>query len=773
MNMKKNTRTAAFLAALILTPFAFVLAQEKSNDSKSNTDGKDISKCPVMGKPAGPYRHTAASAMSVGDWWPNQLNLGILHQNSKKGNPISETFDYAEEFAKLDYDALKKDLEALMTDSQDWWPADYGHYGPFFIRMAWHSAGTYRVTDGRGGASDGTLRFAPLNSWPDNGNLDKARRLLWPIKQKYGQKISWADLMILTGNVALESMGFETMGFAGGREDVWEPQEDVYWGPETEWLGDKRYSGDRELENPLGAVQMGLIYVNPEGPNGNLDPLASAKDIRETFSRMAMNDEETVALIAGGHTFGKGHGAVTPDNLGPEPEGAPLEAQGFGWINSKGKGNAEDTLTSGLEGAWTAAPTQWSHMYLTNLYAHEWEQKKTPAGATVWVPKDGAAAGTVPDAHVEGKTHQPIMYTSDLALRMDPEYGKITKRFLENPDQFAKAFAKAWFKLTHRDMGPASRYIGSEAPKEPELWQDPIPAVDHDLIDDKDIADLKKKLLDSELTSSQLVSTAWASASTFRSSDLRGGANGARIRLAPQKDWEVNAPAELAKAIAALEKIQSEFNEGQTGGKKVSLADLIVLGGCAGVEAAAKKGGVDVTVPFTPGRTDATQELTDVESAGYLELKSDGFRNYLGKELDRPAPENLVNRAQLLSLTAPEMTVLIGGMRVLETNVGHPDLGVLTDERGVLNNNFFVNLLDMNTEWKVSPVCDHFYEGRDRDSGDLKWTATSVDLVFGSNSQLRAIAEVYGSSDGEKKFVEDFVAAWTKVMNLDRFDLDS
>jgi catalase-peroxidase len=711
--------------------------------------------------------------MSVGDWWPNQLNLGILHQNSKKGNPISETFDYAEEFAKLDYDALKKDLEALMTDSQDWWPADYGHYGPFFIRMAWHSAGTYRVTDGRGGASDGTLRFAPLNSWPDNGNLDKARRLLWPIKQKYGQKISWADLMILTGNVALESMGFETMGFAGGREDVWEPQEDVYWGPETEWLGDKRYSGDRELENPLGAVQMGLIYVNPEGPNGNLDPLASAKDIRETFSRMAMNDEETVALIAGGHTFGKGHGAVTPDNLGPEPEGAPLEAQGFGWINSKGKGNAEDTLTSGLEGAWTAAPTQWSHMYLTNLYAHEWEQKKTPAGATVWVPKDGAAAGTVPDAHVEGKTHQPIMYTSDLALRMDPEYGKITKRFLENPDQFAKAFAKAWFKLTHRDMGPASRYIGSEAPKEPELWQDPIPAVDHDLIDDKDIADLKKKLLDSELTSSQLVSTAWASASTFRSSDLRGGANGARIRLAPQKDWEVNAPAELAKAIAALEKIQSEFNEGQTGGKKVSLADLIVLGGCAGVEAAAKKGGVDVTVPFTPGRTDATQELTDVESAGYLELKSDGFRNYLGKELDRPAPENLVNRAQLLSLTAPEMTVLIGGMRVLETNVGHPDLGVLTDERGVLNNNFFVNLLDMNTEWKVSPVCDHFYEGRDRDSGDLKWTATSVDLVFGSNSQLRAIAEVYGSSDGEKKFVEDFVAAWTKVMNLDRFDLDS
>jgi len=773
MNMKKNTRTAAFLAALILTPFAFVSAQEKSNDSKSNTDGKDISNCPVMGKPAGPYRHTAASAMSVGDWWPNQLNLGILHQNSKKGNPISETFDYAEEFAKLDYDALKKDLEALMTDSQDWWPADYGHYGPFFIRMAWHSAGTYRVTDGRGGASDGTLRFAPLNSWPDNGNLDKARRLLWPIKQKYGQKISWADLMILTGNVALESMGFETMGFAGGREDVWEPQEDVYWGPETEWLGDKRYSGDRELENPLGAVQMGLIYVNPEGPNGNLDPLASAKDIRETFSRMAMNDEETVALIAGGHTFGKGHGAVTPDNLGPEPEGAPLEAQGFGWINSKGKGNAEDTLTSGLEGAWTAAPTQWSHMYLTNLYAHEWEQKKTPAGATVWVPKDGAAAGTVPDAHVEGKTHQPIMYTSDLALRMDPEYGKITKRFLENPDQFAKAFAKAWFKLTHRDMGPASRYIGSEAPKEPELWQDPIPAVDHDLIDDKDIADLKKKLLDSELTSSQLVSTAWASASTFRSSDLRGGANGARIRLAPQKDWEVNAPAELAKAIAALEKIQSEFNEGQTGGKKVSLADLIVLGGCAGVEAAAKKGGVDVTVPFTPGRTDATQELTDVESAGYLELKSDGFRNYLGKELDRPAPENLVNRAQLLSLTAPEMTVLIGGMRVLDTNVGHPDLGVLTDERGVLNNNFFVNLLDMNTEWKVSPVCDHFYEGRDRDSGDLKWTATSVDLVFGSNSQLRAIAEVYGSSDGEKKFVEDFVAAWTKVMNLDRFDLDS
>jgi len=710
--------------------------------------------------------------MSNRDWWPEQLNLSILHQNSAKSNPVGEDFDYAEEFKKLDLVAVKKDLNELMTTSQDWWPADYGHYGPFFIRMAWHSAGTYRVSDGRGGASDGTLRFAPLNGWPDNGNLDKARRLLWPIKQKYGQKISWADLMVLTGNVALESMGFKTFGFGGGRADVWEPQEDIYWGPETEWLGDKRYSGDRELSNPLGAVQMGLIYVNPEGPNGKADPLAAAKDIRETFARMAMNDEETVALIAGGHTFGKAHGAATPKgNVGPDPEGAPLEEQGLGWKNTFGKGNAEDTITSGLEGAWTSTPVAWSHSYFTNLFAFEWELTKSPAGAQQWIPKGGAAAGTVPDAHIKEKRNTPIMFTTDLSLKMDPEYAKISKRFLDHPDQFEEAFSRAWYKLTHRDMGPIVRYLGTMVPKESLIWQDPVPAVGNEVIGDAEIADLKKKILASGLTPSQLVSTAWASASTFRGSDLRGGANGARLRLAPQKDWEVNQPAELAKVLPVLEKIQADFNGAGTGGKKVSLADLIVLGGSAAIEEAAKKAGHEVSVPFTPGRADTTQELTDTESFAPLEPKQDGFRNFLGHELDRPAPETLVDRAQLLTLTAPEMTVLVGGMRVLETNVGHPDLGVLTKERGTLGNDFFVNLLDMDTEWKKSEVCEHFFEGRDRKTGEVKWTATSVDLVFGSNSQLRAIAEVYGSSDGEKKFVEDFVAAWTKVMNLDRFDL--
>ena len=640
--------------------------------------------------------------------------------------------------------------------------------------MAWHSAGTYRVTDGRGGASDGTLRFAPLNSWPDNGNLDKARRLLWPIKQKYGQNISWADLMILTGNVALESMGFKTFGFAGGRADVWEPQEDIYWGPESEWLGDKRYSDDRDLEAPLAAVQMGLIYVNPEGPNGNPDPLAAAHDIRETFARMAMNDEETVALIAGGHTFGKAHGAATPEgNVGPEPEGAPLEAQGFGWVNTYGKGSAEYTITSGLEGAWTSAPAQWSHMYFTNLFAYEWELTESPAGAKQWQPKDGAGEGTVPDAHVASKRHAPMMFTTDLALKMDPEYGKISRRFFENPKEFENAFAKAWYKLTHRDMGPRSRYLGADVPEEELVWQDPVPAVDHELVNDADVSALKEKLINSGLSTSDLVSTAWASASTFRGSDKRGGANGARIRLAPQKDWEVNRPEKLARVLETLESVQEEFNSAQSGNKKISMADLIVLGGSAGIEAAAKKAGHDIEVPFTPGRTDASQEMTDVDSFAVLEPKTDGFRNFLGHELDRPAPENLVNRAQLLNMSAPEMTVLIGGMRALDTNVGHPDLGVLTDQRGALTNDFFVNLLDMSTEWNVSKMCDHFYEGSDHESGDIKWTATSVDLVFGSNSQLRAIAEVYGSSDSEARFVEDFVATWTKVMNLDRFDLDT
>lgn len=732
----------------------------------------DISKCPVMGQQQAPaQRHTAAGAKSNRDWWPNQLNLSILHQNSSEGNPLGEDFDYAEEFAKLDMKALREDLSNLMTDSQDWWPADYGHYGPFFIRMAWHSAGTYRVTDGRGGASDGTQRFAPLNSWPDNVNLDKARRLLWPIKQKYGQKISWADLMILTGNVALETMGFETAGFAGGRADVWEPQEDIFWGPESTWLGDERYKGDRELDNPLGAVQMGLIYVNPEGPNGEPDPLASAKDIRETFGRMAMNDEETVALIAGGHTFGKAHGAASPEGtVGEDPEAAPLEAQGFGWMSSHGTGNAGDTISSGLEGAWTSAPARWTHMYLSNLYAYDWELTKSPAGAHQWIPKDGAGKGTVPDAHDPKKGHAPIMFTSDIALKMDPAYGEISKRFFENPNEFEKAFASAWYKLTHRDMGPLSRYLGSEVP-EPLIWQDPVPAVDHPLIGEGEVASLKATLLGSELSISQLVSTAWASASTFRGSDMRGGANGARIRLTPQKDWTVNNPEALAQILPVFEKIQEDFNAAQTDGKKVSLADLIVLGGCAAVEAAAQKAGHEVTVPFSPGRTDATQEMTEVDSVGYLEPLTDGFRNFLGKELDRPAPEDLLNRAQLLTLTAPEMTVLVGGLRVLNTNVGFPEMGVLTKNPESLSNDFFVNLLDMDTEWKVSPMCEHFFEGKDRKTSEVKWTASAVDLVFGSNSQLRAIAEAYASGDADKKFVNDFAEAWTKVMNLDRFDL--
>ena len=731
----------------------------------------DISKCPVMGHLAPQNRHTAAAAMNNGDWWPNQLNLNILRQNSSKSDPLNPGFNYAEEFKKLDLEALRKDLAALMTDSQEWWPADYGHYGPFFIRMAWHSAGTYRVTDGRGGAGYGTLRFAPLNSWPDNANLDKARRLLWPLKQKYGQKISWADLMVLTGNVALETMGFKTFGFAGGRPDVWEPQEDIYWGPETEWLGDKRYTGDRQLADPLGAVQMGLNYVNPQGPNGKPDPLASARDIRETFARMAMNDEETVARIAGGPTFGKAHGAATPEgNVGPEPESAPLEEMGLGWKNSFGKGNAADTITSGLEGAWSSTPTRWSNEYLQNLWNYEWELTQSPAGAHQWTPKGGAAKDTVPDAHDASKRHAPMMFTSDIALKVDPAYARITKRWLDNPAEFADAFAKAWYKLTHRDMGPYARCLGPHvAPAQ--LWQDPVPSVDHLLIDSADIESLKKTLLASGLTTAQLVSTAWASAASYRGSDKRGGANGARIRLAPQKDWEVNQPAELAKVLVVLEKVQAIFNAAQTGGKKVSLADLIVLGGCAAVEAAAAKAGVPAKVTFTPGRTDATQAMTDTDSVAVLEPKHDGFRNYLGRKLDRPAAENLVDRAQLLTLTPPEMTVLVGGMRVLETTVLFPGLGVLTKQPGALTNDFFVHLLDQSVVWEKAKICEHFFEGRDSKTGQVKWNATAVDLVFGSNSQLRALSEVYASADGKTKFVHDFVAAWTKVMNLDRFDL--
>ena len=731
----------------------------------------NISKCPVM---SGAQSQPATGSSANQHWWPNQLNLKVLNQNSPSVDPMGEEFNYAEEFKTLDLEAVKKDIAEVMTTSQDWWPADYGHYGPMFIRMAWHSAGTYRIHDGRGGASSGTMRFAPLNSWPDNVNLDKARRLLWPIKQKYGRKLSWADLMVLSGNCALESMGFETSGFAGGREDVFEPEEDIYWGPETEWLGDERYKGDRELDNPLGAVQMGLIYVNPEGPNGTPSALAAAIDIRETFARMAMNDEETVALIAGGHTFGKAHGAADPDKyVEREPEAAGVEEQGLGWKNNFGSGSGGDTIGSGLEGAWTPTPTEWDNSFFDTLFGYDWDLTKSPAGAQQWIPTDPAAAKTVPDAHDPSKTHAPIMFTTDLALRMDPIYGPISKRFHENPDQFADAFAKAWFKLTHRDMGPTSRYLGSLVPAETEIWQDPIPAVDHDLVGDEDIAALKGEILASGLSISQLVSTAWASAATFRGSDKRGGANGARIRLAPQKDWEVNQPTELAKVLEVLEKVQADFNGSQADGKKVSLADLIVLGGCAGVEEAAKKAGHDdVQVPFTPGRMDASQEQTDVESIAVLEPTADGFRNYIKPEAStRTAEELLVDRAQLMTLTAPETTVLVGGMRALNANVEHSELGVFTKQPETLSNDFFVNLLDLNTKWEKSSKCEHFYEGTAVGSGEMKWMGTAVDLVFGSNSQLRAIAEVYGCDDAKEAFVRDFIAAWDKVMNLDRFDL--
>ena len=716
-------------------------------------------------------RHAASGGTSNRDWWPDQLRLDILHQRSSKSNPMGRDFNYVEEFKSLDLKALKKDLHALMTQSQDWWPADFGHYGPLFIRMAWHSAGTYRTGDGRGGAGNGSQRFSPLSSWPDNVNLDKARRLIWPIKQKYGRKISWADLMILAGNVALESMGFKTFGFAGGREDIWEPEKDVYWGSEKKWLDDQRHSGDRDLENPLAAVQMGLIYVNPEGPNGNPDPVAAARDIRETFARMAMNDEETVALIAGGHSFGKTHGAGPASNVGPEPEAAGIEEQGLGWKSSFGTGKGDDAIGSGLEVTWTTTPTKWSNDFFSNLFGYEWELTKSPAGAHQWQPKHGAGADTVPDAHNTSKRHGPTMLTTDLALRFDPAYEKISRRFLENPDQLADAFARAWFKLTHRDMGPRARYLGSEVPAEELIWQDPIPAVNHKLIDAKDIASLKARILASGLSISRLVLTAWASAATFRGSDKRGGANGARIRLAPQKDWEVNQPTELAKALQKLEAIQKGFNGPKPGGKKVSLADVIVLGGCAAVEAAAKKAGHDVKVPFAPGRMDASQEQTDVVSFAPLEPAADGFRNYQRKGLDVPAEELLVDRAQLLTLTAPEMTALIGGMRALNANVGQSRHGIFTKRPETLTNDFFVNLLDMATEWKAVSEAKDLFEGRDRKTGEVKWTGTRVDLVFGSNSQLRAIAEVYACDDSREKFVNDFVAAWSKVMNLDRFDL--
>jgi len=716
-----------------------------------------------------PFHPTAGGGPTIQDWWPNQLRLDILHQHSSKSNPMDKDFNYAKEFKSLDLAAVKKDLAALMTDSQDWWPADFGHYGPLFIRMAWHSAGTYRIGDGRGGGGRGQQRFAPVNSWPDNVSLDKARRLLWPIKQKYGRKISWADLIILAGNVALETMGFKTFGFGGGRQDVWEPDQDVYWGAEKTWLDDKRYSGDRDLENPLAAVQMGLIYVNPEGPNGNPDPIAAARDIRETFARMAMNDEETVALIAGGHTFGKTHGAGPASNVGPEPEAAGLEEQGLGWRSTYGTGKGGDTITSGLEVTWTQTPTRWSNNFFKNLFGYEWELTKSPAGAHQWVAK--GAEATVPDAHDPSKKHRPTMLTTDLSLRMDPAYEKISRRFYEHPDQLADAFARAWFKLTHRDMGPRARYLGPEVPAEELIWQDPIPAVNHKLIDEKDIASLKAKILASGLSISELVSTAWASASTFRGSDKRGGANGARIRLAPQKDWEVNQPAQLAKVLKTLEGIQSAFNGAQAGGKKVSLADLIVLAGCAGVEQAAKNAGHPVTVPFTPGRADASLEQTDVESFAVLEPIADGFRNYLKGKYPVSAEALLVDKAQLLTLTAPEMTVLLGGMRVLKTNCGGTPHGVFTQKPEALTNDFFVNLLDMNTEWKAVSKDADLFEGRDRKTGKVRWTATRVDLVFGSNSQLRALAEVYGCADSQEKFLHDFVAAWNKVMNLDRFDL--
>lgn len=732
-------------------------------------DVNQSGKCPVTGASS----HQAPTKMhSNQDWWPNQLRLNILRQNAPFSNPMDKDFDYAKAFKSLDLKEVKKDLFALMTDSQDWWPADFGHYGPFFIRMAWHSAGTYRIGDGRGGAGSGTQRFAPLNSWPDNANLDKARLLLWPVKQKYGNRISWADLMILAGNCALESMGFKTLGFAGGREDVWQPEEDIYWGNESEWLGDKRYTGDRELENPLAAVQMGLIYVNPEGPNGKPDPIAAAKDIRETFARMAMNDEETVALIAGGHTFGKTHGAADPNKyVGREPAGAGIADQGLGWKNTLNSGNAGNTITSGLEGTWTETPTQWSNNFFKNLFEFEWELSKSPAGAFQWIPKNNAGADLVPDAHDPSKKHAPVMLTTDLSLILDPAYAKISRHFYENPDQFADAFAKAWFKLTHRDMGPISRYLGEEVPQEEQLWQDPIPAVDHEIVNDKDVAVLKTTILESKLSIADLVSTAWASASTFRGSDKRGGANGARIRLAPQKYWEVNQPEKLPAVLKTLEEIQSNFNKKQTGNKRISLADLIVLGGCAAIEKAVKTAGHQITVPFTPGRNDAYQEKTDVESFSALEPKADAFRNYLKAGFIGSTEEMLVDKAQLLTLTAPEMTVLLGGMRVLNTNFDQSKHGVFTKRPEVLTNDFFSNLLDLGTSWKATSEAEELFEGRDRKSGELKWTGSRVDLIFGSNSELRALAEVYGSADSQEKFVRDFVAAWHKVMNLDRFEL--
>ena len=737
------------------------------NNPRNTYNVNSESKCPFTG---GMLKKAAGGGTRNRDWWPNQLKLNILRQQSELSNPMGDNFDYASEFKSLDLAAVKKDIVDLMTTSQDWWPADYGHYGPFFIRMAWHSAGTYRIQDGRGGGGTGTQRFAPLNSWPDNANLDKARLLLWPVKQKYGRKLSWADLMILAGNCALESMGFKTFGFGGGREDIWEPEEDVYWGSENEWLGDKRYTGDRDLENPLAAVQMGLIYVNPEGPNGNPDPLASARDIRETFGRMAMNDEETVALIAGGHTFGKTHGAADPSKyVGPEPAGATLEEQSMGWKNTFGKGHSEDTITSGLEGAWTTTPTQWSNNYFENLFGYEWELTKSPAGAHQWKPKGDAGAGTVPDAHDASKKHAPMMLTTDIALRIDPAYEKVSRRFYENPDQFADAFARAWFKLTHRDMGPRSRYLGSEVPAEELIWQDPIPAVSHPLVDANDIKELKGKILASGLTISQLVTTAWASASTFRGSDKRGGANGARIRLAPQKFWEANNPAHLSKVLDTLESIQQAFNKSANGGKQISLADLIVLGGCTAIEEAAKKAGQNIDVPFKAGRADASAEQTDVESFAVLEPNADGFRNYVKKKFHAHAEDLLVDKAQLLTLTAPEMTALVGGMRVLGANWDGSSNGVFTLTPGILTNDFFMNLLDFGTTWTAVSDANDVFEGRDRKTGAVKWTGTRVDLIFGSNSELRALAEVYACEDGKAKFVADFVKAWDKVMNLDRF----
>ncbi|MGA0373306.1 MAG: catalase/peroxidase HPI [Flavobacteriaceae bacterium] len=737
-------------------------------NNHANGNG-DIAKCPYLG---GVLRESAGGGTINRDWWPNQLNLNILRQHSSLSDPMDPDFNYAEEFKKLDLAAVKEDLHELMTNSQDWWPADYGHYGPFFIRMAWHAAGTYRIADGRGGAGAGTLRFAPLNSWPDNANLEKARLLLWPIKQKYGKKISWADLMVLTGNVAMESMGFKTFGFGGGREDVWEPEEDIYWGRESEWLGDKRYTGDRELENPLGAVQMGLIYVNPEGPNGNPDPLKSAVDIRETFGRMAMNDYETVALIAGGHTFGKTHGAANADQyVEAEPAGARIEQMSMGWKNNYGSGKGEHTITSGLEGAWTTTPTRWSNNYFENLFGYDWELTKSPGGAQQWTPKGGAGAGTVPDAHNPDKSHAPIMLTTDIALRMDPIYEPISRHFYENPDEFADAFARAWFKLTHRDMGPIDRYLGSEVPKETLIWQDPVPKVDHVLIDEKDEATLKAKILESDLSVSQLVSAAWASASTYRNSDKRGGANGARVSLSPQKYWDVNQPIQLGKVLDVLTEIKNKFNN-TSQGKKVSLADLIVLAGSAGIEKAASDAGHQVKVPFTAGRTDATQDQTDIESFSVLEPLADGFRNYTKKQNDIGAEKLLVDKAQLMTLTAPEMTALVGGMRVLNTNFGNSKHGVLTHRPETLTNDFFVNLLDMNTTWEATNESESEFECLDLTTGEIKWIGTRVDLIFGSNSELRAIAEVYGCADGEEKFIKDFVAAWSKVMNLDRFDLE-